>query len=370
VNDQQRWLRTAKQDISRRSALKLTGLGLGGLSLSHHLLKKPQVEFPQGDHLGRVCVGRTEIYSRPSGESSTVATLYEDAVVEWQHELVGEAYNIYASNRRWAETPDGYIWAPHLQPVRNVPNAPVGGLEQTSLGQGMWVEVTVPFVDIFLANPPARSPWLKDATLPRLYYSQILWVDEITTDEAGQVWYRINERFGYGDIFYCAAEAFRPLTEEDISPINPEAEEKKVVINLTNQTMACYEGQQEVYYCRISSGAKFNAAGEPVEEWATPIGPHPIWRKVTSLHMSGGTTGGGYDLPGIGWTSLFSGDGVAIHSTFWHNNYGVPMSHGCVNAQPADAQWVFRWTSPVVPYDPGDVTIGMPGGTTVEVIEM
>jgi hypothetical protein len=340
------------------------------LSLSHHLLKKPQVEFPQGDHLGRVCVGRTEIYSRPSGESSTVATLYEDAVVEWQHELVGEAYNIYASNRRWAETPDGYIWAPHLQPVRNVPNAPVGGLEQTSLGQGMWVEVTVPFVDIFLANPPARSPWLKDATLPRLYYSQILWVDEITTDEAGQVWYRINERFGYGDIFYCAAEAFRPLTEEDISPINPEAEEKKVVINLTNQTMACYEGQQEVYYCRISSGAKFNAAGEPVEEWATPIGPHPIWRKVTSLHMSGGTTGGGYDLPGIGWTSLFSGDGVAIHSTFWHNNYGVPMSHGCVNAQPADAQWVFRWTSPVVPYDPGDVTIGMPGGTTVEVIEM
>lgn len=370
MDDRHSQLRPNPRWLPRRSMLKLAGLGLGGIGLLPQRIGRPQIEFPQSEHLGRVCVGRTEIFSRPSGDSSTVATLYEDAVVEWQHELVGDAYSIYAANRRWAETPDGYIWAPHLQPVKNLPNAPVGELESTSLGDGMWVEVTVPFVDIFLANPPARSPWLDNSPLPRLYYSQILWVDEITTDESGQVWYRINERFGYGDIFYCAAEAFRPLTDEELSPIHPEAEEKKVVVNVTDQTMSCYEGQREVYYSRISTGAKFNAAGEEVEEWSTPVGPHPIWRKVASLHMSGGTTGGGYDLPGIGWTCLFSGDGVAIHSTFWHNNFGVPMSHGCVNAQPDDAKWVFRWTSPIVPYDPGDVTISMPGGTTIEVIEM
>jgi lipoprotein-anchoring transpeptidase ErfK/SrfK len=85
--------------------------------------------------------------------------------------------------------------------------------------------------------------------------------------------------------------------------------------------------------------------------------------------MSGGTTGGGYDLPGIGWTTLFSGNGVAIHATFWHNNFGVPMSHGCVNAKPEDAKWIFRWTSPIVQSDPGDVTVSMPGGTSVKVIE-
>jgi lipoprotein-anchoring transpeptidase ErfK/SrfK len=72
--------------------------------------------------------------------------------------------------------------------------------------------------------------------------------------------------------------------------------------------------------------------------------------------MSGGTTGGGYDLPGIGWTALFSGDGVAIHSTFWHNNFGGElMSHGCVNARPEDAKWIFRWSNPPVQYDPGDL---------------
>lgn len=85
--------------------------------------------------------------------------------------------------------------------------------------------------------------------------------------------------------------------------------------------------------------------------------------------MSGGTTGGGYDLPGIGWTTLFVGNGVAIHSTFWHNNFGVAMSHGCVNTKPEDAQWIFRWTTPYVSYDPGDITISMPGGTRVEVVE-
>jgi len=104
-------------------------------------------------------------------------------------------------------------------------------------------------------------------------------------------------------------------------------------------------------------------------EWLTPLGIRPIWRKLISVHMSGGTTGGGYDLPGVSWTSLFEGNGIAIHSTFWHNNFGEQMSHGCVNAAPEDAKWMFRWTLPVISYDPGDLTVGMPGGTRIEVVE-
>ena len=85
--------------------------------------------------------------------------------------------------------------------------------------------------------------------------------------------------------------------------------------------------------------------------------------------MSGGTTGGGGDLPGVGWVSLFVGSGVAVHSTIWHNNWGEPVSRGCVNATPEDSKWVFRWTQPMVPYDPGDATVPWPGGTKVEVVE-
>ena len=168
----------------------------------------------------------------------------------------------------------------------------------------------------------------------------------------------MNERYGtYGDIYWVAAEAFRPLTTDEITPLSPQVSDKRVVVDVTYQTLSCMEGNSEVYYCRISSGAKFDSNGNPVDKWSTPVGEHYIWRKLLSIHMSGGTTGGGYDLPGIGWTTLFSGDGVAVHSTFWHNNFGVPMSHGCVNARPDDAKFVFRWTLPDVQIEPGDMAV-------------
>ena len=353
------------EHLSRRGALKLAAIGLGGLVLRP--LSLP--DFPDSERLGRVCVGKVDIKARPDGDSQTTSVLYSDAVVPWIREVVGKKHSIYASNLRWVETPNGYIWAPHLQPVRNQPNQPIDTLLQSSLGAGMWVEVTIPQVDLILDNPPARSPWLRENPAPRFYYSQILWVDQIKTDDQGNTWYRVNERYSYGDIFWAAAEAFRPLKQDDMEPIHPEAKDKRIIINLNYQSLSCYEGEREVHYCRISSGAKFDAEGNPIDKWSTPLGPHPIWRKAVSLHMSGGTTGGGYDLPGIGWVTVFVANGVAIHSTYWHNNFGVAMSHGCVNARPDDARWIFRWTSPVVPYDPGDVTVSMPGGTLVEVVE-
>jgi len=87
--------------------------------------------------------------------------------------------------------------------------------------------------------------------------------------------------------------------------------------------------------------------------------------------MSGGTPGAGYDLPGIAWTSIFATGGVAIHSTFWHYNYGTPVSHGCVNCTPDDAKWIFRWNSPEVVYDPGmvDVTVTGQVSTDIQVVE-
>ncbi|MBN1267128.1 MAG: L,D-transpeptidase [Anaerolineales bacterium] len=353
--------------LSRRNFIKVGGIGFG-LAITpgwrESLLSQ---DFPAADNLGRVCSGRVDIKADPDINSETVGLLYDDAVVEWQYEVTG--WNPTRINQRFVKTPDGYVWSPFLQPVKNLPNLPVTSLPETSLGAGMWVEVTVPYVDLVLDNPPARSPWLKNSTAPRFYYSQILWADTIEVDENGKAWYRINERYGYGDIFWADASAFRQIQPEDVSPINPDVGNKIVEVNLTYQTLSCFEGENEVHFCRISSGAKYNAAGDIVDNWATPLGEHPIWRKAMSMHMSGGTVSGGYDLPGIGWTTLFVGNGVAIHSTFWHNNYGVPMSHGCVNAKPEDAKWVFRWVQPEVAYDPGDITVSMPGGTHVRVVE-
>ncbi len=354
--------------MNRRNALKVGLLGLGGISLQSFLPRISLPNFPEFDTLGRVSASKVNLYARPDASSPEIGAFYQDKVFPWMREVRG--HHPYRFTQRFVESPEGYIWAGDVQRVENRPNSINGDLLRTSIGNGMWVEVTVPFVDLILENPPARSPWLKENPTPRLYYSQILWVDEIIREtSSGVALYRINERFGYGDIFLAESTAFRPLTISDFEPISPEVEDKRVVVDVTRQCLSCFEGGREVYYCRVSTGAKFNASGNAVDEWSTPLGPHPVWRKVVSLHMSGGTTGGGYDLPGIGWTTLFSGNGVAIHSTFWHNNFGVAMSHGCVNARPKDAKWVFRWTTPLVPYDPGDVTISMPGGTRIEVVE-
>jgi lipoprotein-anchoring transpeptidase ErfK/SrfK len=359
--------------LSRRDFLKLTSLGLGSLALHPWRTALSLPDFPQSERLGRVNLGIVDLKPRPDPDSQTLQVLYEDAVVPWLKEVVG-GNPADRTSKRWVETPDGYIWAPHLQPVKNQPNAPLNSLPHTSQETGMWVEVTVPYVDLLLENAEPSAPWTKyrmeSGPVPRLYFSQTTWVDQIRVGDSGQTLYRVNEKFGsYGDVFWAAAEAFRPVTQEEIAPINPEAEEKRVVVDVNSQTLACYEGNTEVYFTRISSGARWNAQGTPVDVWATPEGRFPIWRKLVSLHMSGGTTGGGWDLPAIAWVSLFVGSGVAVHATYWHNNFGEPMSNGCVNARPEDAKWVFRWTLPPVNLDPGDAQVSMPGGTIVEVLE-
>jgi lipoprotein-anchoring transpeptidase ErfK/SrfK len=360
--------------ISRRNFIKLFGIGLASFGLSPKQQFYEQVDFPSYERLGRVCVGMVNIKLNPDEESSTVGVLYEDGVIPWLREVVGN--KPYYINQRWVETPDGFIYAPYLQPVKNLPNQPVDALFPLSIGDGMWAEVTVPYTDVALVNGPSSNSWVRarlDQGLPlHLYYGQIFWVDRINVDDTGKTFYRVNPNYYGGvDMLWVPAEAMRPITVEEISPINPGAENKNIVVDVTRQTLSCYEGDTEVYFCRVSTGAKYDAYGNPVERWSTPVGNHVISRKYVSLQMSGGTTGASYDLPGIGWTSIFATGGVAIHATVWHNDFGTPRSHGCVNTLPEDAKWIFRWAQPYVTYDPGmvDITITGDTSTKVEVVE-
>ena len=55
-----------------------------------------------------------------------------------------------------------------------------------------------------------------------------------------------------------------------------------------------------------------------------------------------------YELPGVPWVSFFHKDGYAFHGTYWHDNFGRKMSHGCVNMQNAAAKWLYRWSLPKI----------------------
>lgn len=359
--------------ISRRDFLKLAGAGLGSLAHSPFSRVLPLAQFPQSERLGRVCVYpyfyTTEIKTSPNQDSATVKVVEDDEVVEWIKEVVGG--ESFSQSKRWVETPDGYIYAPFLQPVRNLPNVPLSTLPEGVAG--FWAEVTVPYVDISIENRPPISPGFRfkeDAgEIPRIYYSQVFWIDQIKADDNGKVLYRVNEDpghgYGYGDIFWVDASAFRPLTEEEVTPISPDADpnEKKIVIDVTYQTLSCYEGSNEIFFCRVSTGAGENS---------TPVGPQMISWKIISLHMAGNTvSGSGWDTPGVSWSTFFNTNaGAAIHATFWHNDFGVRKSHGCVNVRPEDAKWIFRWTLPYISLGQSEMRLQWPdGGTRVDVVE-
>lgn len=105
--------------------------------------------------------------------------------------------------------------------------------------------------------------------------------------------------------------------------------EKWIGVNLTTQTVTAYEGRTAVY----SSIASTGTARTP-----TVVGTFRIYVKYVSTRMRGP----GYDLANVPYTMYFHG-GYGIHGTYWHNNFGTPMSHGCVNLPTPAAQWFFNW---------------------------
>lgn len=359
--------------LKRRDFLKLGLAGLGAAIVRPFLNAGAYLpEFPDGQRLGRTFY-TVEIKSRPDPESNTIKTVYDDNVLVLNNEIIGKRYDSWSKNLIWYETPDGFIPAKSVQPVRNSPSQPLIELPVYGEKPGMWAEVTVPYVDIYLDGLEPLSQRLKETINPRFYYSQVIWVDEVQTGSNNEVLYHVIEKHGSpGDTFWADARAFTPITPEDISPISPGNNDKFISIDLNHQTMSCYENGREILFSRVSTGAKYNSEGQPVDKWSTPVGDyHSVNRKYVSLHMAGGETkASGYEEFAVAWTSIFATGGVAIHSTYWHNNYGEMLSHGCVNVSPDVAKFVFRWTLPETPYYDGKIEVqGFENGTNVQVKE-
>jgi hypothetical protein len=373
-----------RKAVSRRDFLKLAGTGLGTFALNplgrFSSSQSPFIQFPTGERLGRVSVYPdwfyTEIKAKPTPNSSTVRKINDDDVIEWVREVIGtDAFSIdtlvaQGPSKTWVETPEGYIYGPHLQAVRNIANNPVASLPEGK--SGFWAEVTVPYVDLNIDNPPFRTPSFRYISetggVPRLYYSQVVWIDQIRADETGRILYRWNEDFGrgygYGDVFWADGAAFHMITEEEVSPINPDVDpaQKMIVADTFYQTLSCFEGNTEVYFCKMSSG---------YGDFSTPIGTLAAWRKMISIHMSANTASdSGYDTAAVAWPTFISGEGVAIHAAFWHNYFGTRRSHGCINVLPEDAKWIFRWTTPYVSLEQTEMKMEWPNvGTQVIVKE-
>jgi hypothetical protein len=120
--------------------------------------------------------------------------------------------------------------------------------------------------------------------------------------------------------------------------------EKRIYVDLTNQMLYANEGDKTVFSFPVSTG-----------KWGpTPTGTFHIWIKLRYTRMAGGNPALGtyYNLPNVPYTMYFANNdvpksmGYSIHGAYWHNNFGHPMSHGCVNMRTEDVAKIYDWARP------------------------
>lgn len=187
-----------------------------------------------------------------------------------------------------------------------------------------------PFAWLVYAAQVSAAPGVapaKDADwLPR--YSQVTVYEEQKLGD--WMWYRVGDKQWIEQrklgVVYPAA---RP---EGVAPTD-----KWIDVNLFEQTLAAYEGDRMVYATLVSSG---------LPQWSTEEGLFRIWTKVKMAKMSGRDGYADYYfLEDVPWTMYFN-KSFALHTAYWHDRFGFPHSHGCVNLAPKDAQWLFDWATP------------------------
>ena len=118
--------------------------------------------------------------------------------------------------------------------------------------------------------------------------------------------------------------------------------EKWIHIDIPEQTLVAYEGNKPVFVTLVSTGRDHDG-------YVTPTGLYRVQHKHISTTMSGNDPKEGvYQVEEVPWT-LFYQESFAVHGAYWHDNFGNKKSHGCTNVAPADARWLFYWSTPGLP---------------------
>ncbi|HEY5983632.1 MAG TPA: L,D-transpeptidase [Anaerolineales bacterium] len=337
------------KSISRRDFLKLGGLSLAGLALRTF---EPNASGFEDADVVRVATNSWSVYSSPSLDSAITSTWYRDDLIHVYKEVTappptpepGETAK-HHPNPVWYRVWGGYMWRARLQRVRTIYNTPLTTIPEAGIpgGRGVLAEVTVPWT-----NPWRFSRafgWEQLAW--RLYYQSVHWVDAVDDgppDAAYKgAWYRIWDHIA-SFAYFVPAMHLRPILPVAYAPISPDVpwDKKRIDVNLTAQTLTAYEFENVVFKTTISSGI-------PTSDTTTHVGRFSVTEKLPSEHMGEANIYQAVDdyvLAGVPWTCYFTGDGQAFHGTYWHENFGSPMSHGCINMRVNEALWLYRWATP------------------------
>ena len=299
----------------------------------------------EGGEVIRVATHSISVYSKPDDKSTILYQRHRDDLVNVYDEIVspqGPGYNPI-----WFKVWRGYMHSARVQKVTQKLNEVASSVPE----RGQLAEVTVPYTQS-MRYMPNKKRW---EPVYRLYQESTQWVVAIDEGPDGEPWYRIHDElleFTYN----VPAVHLRLIQPEEFAPISPEVDpwKKHIEISISRQELIAYEDDQEVLRTRVSTGvpAWREIPGQIPTD--TPTGKYHIFSKMASKHMGNGQVTAdieAYELVGVPWTSFFVETGVAIHGTYWHRNYGTPMSRGCINVPTDIAKWIFRWTTPVTEPD-------------------
>lgn len=332
-----------RPNLSRRDFLKLGALSLAGLAF------RPTYNFGElldGENLARVTIESVSVYSQADEESAIKFQHYRDEIFHIYSEIISDKKPTY--NPLWYKVWGGYIHSAHTQRVEAKLN-PI----KENLSKGLHAaEITVPYSQSYLQRQP--GVW---TPLYRLYYSTAHWVTGLIEGPDGEPWYRIKDEMLKIDSldYFVPANHVRLIPDEEMTPIATDvpSNQKYVEVSLEKQELTAYENSKVILKTKISSGLDYHPIGKI--SWNTPTGTFNVQTKMLSKHMGAGDLSDdleAYILPGVAWVSFFEPvNGVAFHATHWHHNFGVPMSHGCVNMKTDEAKWLYRWLTPVATSD-------------------
>ena len=361
--------------VSRRDFLKYVSAGLGALAFRPFFQtdvpdiaepkEKGRIITPGTGKVIRVSTANISIYKEPWDESQILYQRFRNDLLNVYYEVESEHGPGY--NPKWYRVWGGYVHSAHMQVVETRLNEVDYSVNSTPL-PGRLAEITVPF-----SQARVNKTGQKWEEIFMLYYQSVYWVVGVINGPDGRPWYRIKDStYDYDSWdYYVPAEHMRIIPWDEIAPITPEipVEHKHIDVSLGMQTMTCYEYDEPVKTLKVSTG--ITSIKRPgVIPTQTPKGTFNIMNKVPSHHMGEGQMTAdldAYEFPGTPWCCYFEPKtGVAFHGAYWHDNFGMTMSHGCVNMPCEEAKWLFRWAKPLVTGDMKRENIGF--GTAVNVI--
>lgn len=323
--------------VSRRDFLKLSASGLAVMGFSPFL---PHLGTFDDAQQVRVATKSVSVFSAPNDQSGILMQRYRDELVNIYEEVKTEAP---AYNPIWYRVWGGYMHRARLQKVKTLFNEPLTSISE---GTRQVAELTVPYTQAMRYTK--TYGWQPNL---RLYYGSVHWIVGIDDGPDGNPWYRIFDEL-VGFPYHVLAFHLRPIPWEEWSPISPDVppEDKRIEVNLTTQILTAYENDKIMLKTNISSGINTARRDPTALSTKTPSGEFHILSKYPSKHMGNGNlfaTPEDYELPGVPWTCFFDERGYAFHGTYWHDNFGTPMSRGCVNMRIEEAKWLFRWVRPL-----------------------